>query len=135
VTVTPHNIAGRPDPPPGFCHATVAQGSRIVHIGGQVGTDEHGAVVPGGLAAQAERALLNLGLALDETGATFQDLASMRLYVVNWDPSMFEDLGRGATAAGAQLPAPGTPAVTLIGVSSLFTPDMLIEIEAVAILD
>jgi enamine deaminase RidA (YjgF/YER057c/UK114 family) len=135
VTVTPHNIAGRPEPPPGFCHATVAQGSRIVHIGGQVGTDKSGAVVPGGLAAQAERALLNLGLALEETGATHQDLVSMRLYVVNWDPSMLEDVGRGAAAAGAQIPAPGTPAVTLIGVSSLFTPEMLIEIEAVAILD
>lgn len=135
MTVTPHNIAGRAEPPPGFSHATVAQGSRTVHIGGQVGTDESGAVVPGGLAGQTERALLNLGLALDETGATQADLASMRLYVVNWDPSMLEDLGRGAAAAGAQLGTPGTPAVTLIGVSSLFTADMLIEIEAVAVLD
>ncbi len=59
----------------------------------------------------------------------------LRLYIVGWDPSQLEELGRGAAAAGAQIDGRGRPAVTLIGVSTLFTPDMLIEIEAVAIAD
>ena len=135
MTVIPHNIEGRPEPPPGFSHATVAEGSRIVHVSGQIGTDESGAVVAGGLAGQTERALLNLGLALEATGATLKDVANMRIYVVDWEPSMLEELGRGAAQAGAQLPAPGAPAVSLIGVSSLWAPGILVEIEAVAVID
>jgi enamine deaminase RidA (YjgF/YER057c/UK114 family) len=135
MTVTPHVLTGRPEPPPGFSHATVAQGSRVVHISGQVGTDETGAVVGGGLAAQMERAMLNLAEVLRETGARQEDLASVRINVVGWEPSMLEDLGRGAAAAGAQIEGAGAPAVTLIGVSSLFTPDMLVEIEAIAVVD
>lgn len=53
---------------------------------------------------------------------------------VDWDPSMFEDLVRGATASQAQHAFPDA-ALTLIGVKSLFTPDMLIEIEAIAVVD
>ena len=135
MTVTSHDIPGRPAPPPGFAALTVAQGSRTVHVSGQVGTDEHGAVVPGGLAEQAEQALLNLDQALQVAGVTQQDIVHLRLYIVGWDPSQLEELGRGAAAAGAQIDGRGRPAVTLIGVSTLFTPDMLIEIEAVAIAD
>jgi len=48
---------------------------------------------------------------------------------------MLEELGRGAAQAGAQLPPPRTPAVSLIGVSSLWAPGILVEIEAVAVID
>ena len=57
---------------------------------------------------------------------------SLTSYVVGWDPSMFDELARGIAAAGAQRPHPN-PALTLIGVASLFTPEMLIEIEAAAV--
>lgn len=133
MSVTLHNIAGA-EPPLGYSHATVARGNAFVYISGQVGTDEHGAVVAGGLAAQTERALLNVARALDAAGATFDDVAKVTFYVVDWDASMFEDLMRGAFAARQQHPYPDV-ALTLIGVKSLFTPDMLIEIEAVAVID
>ena len=132
MPISLHNIVGYPAPTPGFSHATAARGDRIVHVSGQPGTDETGAVVAGGLAAQTERALLNVGLALEAAGATFDDLARLTVYVVGWEPAMAEELVRGGSAARAQRPHPDV-AVTLVGVASLFTPEMLIEIEAVAV--
>jgi enamine deaminase RidA (YjgF/YER057c/UK114 family) len=102
MTITPHNIAGFPPPPEGFSHVTAASGNRIVHISGQVGADETGAIVEGGLAAQTERALLNVALAVESAGATSDDIARMTFYVVDWNPSMFEELGKGGGAARAR---------------------------------
>jgi enamine deaminase RidA (YjgF/YER057c/UK114 family) len=134
MAVTPHNIPGHPDPPPGFCHATAAEGKKVVHISGQVGTDESGQLAEGGLAGQTERALINVKKALEAAGASVDDMVRVRFYIKDWDPSMFEEFGRGAAAASSQVTFPPV-AVTLLGVSSLFTPDMLIEIEAVAVVD
>ncbi len=133
MTVTLHNIAGFPAPAQGS-HATAARGDLIVHISGQVGTDESGEIVPGGLAAQTERALLNVALALEAAGARLDDLAKLTAYVVEWDASMLDELARGIGAAGAQRSYPDV-ATTLIGVTSLFTPELRIEIEAVAVFD
>lgn len=130
MTVTAHNIPGV-DPPPMSSHATAARGDVIVHISGQVGTDESGAIVEG-LAAQTERAIVNVAAALEAAGATVADVAKSTFYVVDWEPSMMEELARGGAAARAKIPFPDS-AVTLIGVKSLFAPEMLIEIEAVAI--
>lgn len=134
MTVTLHNIAGYPPPTQGSSHATAARGNCIVHISGQVGQDESGKLVSGGLPEQAERALLNVALAIEAAGATVEDLAKVTFYVVDWNPSMFEELARGGGAARAQRPFPDV-AITLIGVASLFTPEMLIEIDAIAVYD
>ena len=131
MTVELRNLSGRPEPQ-GFTHVSIASGDRLVHMAGQVGTDESGQVVDGGLAAQAERALLNVGLALEEAGATEEDLVKLTVYVVGWDQSKLEDLGRGLLAARGARPGPLVP-MTLIGVQSLFEPEMLIEIEGVAV--
>jgi enamine deaminase RidA (YjgF/YER057c/UK114 family) len=125
------NIPGFPEPQ-GFTHISIARGDRIIHVAGQVGQDENGDLVPGGLAAQAERALLNLGAALEAAGASESDLVKVTVYVAGWDPSKVEELVSGLGAAQAQRPGPQVP-VTLIGVQSLFQPDMLVEIEGVAV--
>jgi enamine deaminase RidA (YjgF/YER057c/UK114 family) len=125
------NTPGVPEPQ-GFTHISVARGERIIHVAGQVGQDENGDIVPDGLAAQTERALLNLGRALEAAGAGESELVKVTIYVVGWEPSMFEDLVAGLGAAQAARPGPEVP-VTLIGVQSLFRPDMLVEIEGVAI--
>jgi enamine deaminase RidA (YjgF/YER057c/UK114 family) len=131
MTIEYLNTPGVPEPQ-GFTHVAIATGERTIHVAGQVGQDENGDIVPGGLAAQAERALLNLGRALDAAGASESDLVKITIYVVGWEPSMFEELVAGLGAAQAQRPGPEVP-VTLIGVQSLFRPDMLVEIEGVAI--
>jgi enamine deaminase RidA (YjgF/YER057c/UK114 family) len=101
MTVTLHNIAGFPTPQ-GFSHACVARGSRIVYLSGQAGTDDTGAVVAGGLAAQVERALLNVTAALQTAGGTNDDLAWLTYYIVGWNGAMFDELARGVRAARAE---------------------------------
>jgi enamine deaminase RidA (YjgF/YER057c/UK114 family) len=134
MSITRLTLDGFPPPPPSFCHVSVAPAGRTVYVSGQVGTDEEGRVVAGGLAAQLTRALENVARALDGAGAPIDALASLRVYVVGWDPSMIGDLLAGGEAARANHPWPPVP-VTLIGVASLFTPEHLVEVEAVAVLD
>ena len=131
MTIEYLNTPGIPEPQ-GFTHLSIARGERIIHVAGQVGQDENGDMVPGGLAAQTERALLNLGRALEAAGASESDIVKVTVYVVGWEPSMFEQLAAGLGAAQAARPGPQVP-VTLIGVHSLFQPDMLVEIEGVAV--
>jgi enamine deaminase RidA (YjgF/YER057c/UK114 family) len=133
MTVTLHNIAGLPAPQ-GFSHASVARGSCIVYISGQAGTGDNGAVVAGGLAAQVKRALLNVTAALQAAGGTNDDLARLTYYIVGWNVAMFDELARGVRAARAERPFADV-ASTLIGVTSLYTADMLVEIDAVAVVE
>ena len=133
MTVFLHEIEGRPASP-FYKPVSVADGGRLIHLAGQVGTDEDGKVVPGGLAAQAERAMLNVGLALEAAGASEADLAKLTIYVVDWDGSKLQEMGAGLYASAEKRPRQPVP-ITLIGVSALFEPEMLIEVEAVAVAD
>jgi enamine deaminase RidA (YjgF/YER057c/UK114 family) len=132
MPITFHNVAGRPDPPPGTSHASVATGGRLVHLAGQPGTDAQGETVPGGLAAQMEQALENVALALEAAGARPEDVVKSTLYVVDWDLGKMEALVAGSMAANARHAFSDAP-VTLIGVDRLFVPDHLVEVEVVAV--
>jgi enamine deaminase RidA (YjgF/YER057c/UK114 family) len=122
------NPPGRPVTP-FYHHVSVASGTRTIHVAGQTGSDEHAQLVPGGLAAQAERALRNVVLALEGAGFGAENLAALTIYVAGWRPELLEELGAGLAAAGD---IPRVPA-TLIGVDALFEPDHLVEIQAVAV--
>ena len=64
--------------------------------------DARGEVVGrGDLAAQAEQAYLNVGAALKAVGATFQDVAKMTVFVVDWTPAKIESLVAARCASGA----------------------------------
>lgn len=116
-------------------HVGVATGSRTVYVSGQVSQDADGATVAkGDLAGQAEQALLNVASALDSVGASYDDVAKVTLYLVDWEASKLEALGAGIAAAAAKLGVDPIKPATLIGVQSLFDPDYLIEIEAIAVL-
>ena len=114
----------------GFTQVVTSPPGKLVFVSGQVGFDESAQVVgKGDLGAQAEQALANLGRALDAAGATAADVAFLRIYIANYDPSKL-------AALGPLLPkffGEKLPAQTLLGVQSLATPDLLIELEALAI--
>ena len=134
MPVTPITVPGRAPQDAGFSHATVSTGSRTVHISGQVGTRD-GKVVEGGLETQTTQAMLNVKATVEAAGAALTDIAHVRIYIVGWEPSLMGAFGAGAgaaRAAGMQFPP---SSVTMIGVHSLFEPEMLIEIEAVAYID
>lgn len=128
------NVPGRAEPA-GFMHVGVATGSRTVYLAGQVSQDATGATVAvGDLAGQTEQALLNVAGVLESVGASFDDVAKITLYVVDWEQSKLEAIGAGAAAAAGKLGVNPAKPSTLIGVATLFDPEHLIEIDATAVL-
>ena len=113
----------------------VATGLHTVYLAGQVARTADGTPVGAGdLAAQVEQSYLNVAAALDGVGATFADVAKVTLYIVDWSPEKLADLGAGVAAAAARLGADLTKPVTLISVAGLGEPDLLVEVDAVAVL-
>ncbi|WCT06077.1 RidA family protein [Rhodococcus qingshengii] len=125
----------------GYQQVSIASGSRLVFIAGQVAWDAEGVTVgEGDLVAQVELSYLNVGTALAEVGGSFDDVAKLTVYVVDWTPDKIPLLLEGVSRATAKLgitppPPPPAPPTTLIGVAALDVPDHLVEIEATAVLD
>lgn len=122
----------------GYQQVSIASGSRLVFIAGQVAWDAEGVTVgEGDLVAQVELSYLNVGTALAEVGGSFDDVAKLTVYVVDWTPDKIPLLLEGVSRAAAKLgiTPPPAPPTTLIGVAALDVPDHLVEIEATAVLD
>jgi len=114
---------------------SVATGTRTVYLSGQVARTADGEPVgPGDLAAQTEQAYLNVATALAAVGGTFDDVAKLNVYVVDLAPEKIADFGAGVMRAAERLGIDPTKPITLLGVSSLAEPDLLIEVEATAVL-
>lgn len=127
------NPDGIPKPDQYF-QVSVASGSRTVYLAGQVArTAEGRRVGEGDLAAQVEQAFLNVATALDGVGGTFGDVAKLTIYVVDWTEDKMAALG--AVRAAERLGVDTRKPVTLIGVAALAEPDLLVEVEAIAVLD
>ena len=82
---------------------------------------------------QMQQCLRNVNTALEAVGGSLNDVVSLRIYMVNYDPDTEGDI----IAEGLKEFFPGEypPATTWIGVSSLAVKDFLIEIEVTAVLE
>ena len=120
-----------------YHHVSVATGSRHVNVAGQIARDEHAnKLAPGDLAGQLAHALRNTAKALAGAGASFSDVVRLRFYVVGWQPEMYVDFMAGIESVVAELGIPQPlPPLSCIGVDYLFEPDVLVEVEAEALLD
>ena len=117
---------------PGFSQVVTATEGKIVFISGQVALDANNAVVgKGDLRAQVVQTFENLKGALAAVGATFDDVLKTNTYIVNYTPDM---IGVVREVRSRYLPQEKPPASTLIGVQALVLEDLLIEIEAFALL-
>jgi enamine deaminase RidA (YjgF/YER057c/UK114 family) len=128
------NPDGLPQPE-NFAQIGLATGSRTAYISGQVARDAAGNPVGAGdLAAQVEQALTNINIAVEAVGGTFADVAKLTAFVVDWTPDKLDLVVAGAVRAAEKLGIDPVKPVTLVGVAALTEPDMLVEIEAVAVL-
>ena len=119
--------------PTGYSHVTVVAAGRQAHVSGQVALDAQGQVVgKGDLAAQAEQVYTNLGTALAAVGAKLSDVFKMVTYVVDLTPEKAVAVRAVRNRHYGEGPY---PASTMVGVTSLVNPDLLIEIEVIAALD
>ena len=117
--------------PRGYTHAVTVDGGRLIFIAGQVAFDKEGNLVgKGDLRAQTEKALDNLVAALAAAGATPADVVKVNTYVVNYRPADYPII-REARARVFEGQNP--PASTLIGVQALAVEELLIEIDAIAV--
>jgi enamine deaminase RidA (YjgF/YER057c/UK114 family) len=117
---------------PEIVNVSIATGTRIVHIYGQTAVDDQGTVVGSTHLEQSRLALANLRTALDAVGATLDDVAKLTVYIVDYTWDALDALGTAAKEVFGD-PHPVT-ASTLLGVSALWLPELLVEIEAVAVL-
>jgi reactive intermediate/imine deaminase len=113
--------------PPGYSHAVRAGG--LIFVSGQVPLDADGSVVGiGDMGAQARQSFRNLDAVLQGAGASFADVVKLTYYVRDIDA-----VGSIRAARDEFVNTANPPASTLVEVSRLFLPDLLIEIEAVAV--
>ncbi|WP_019607578.1 RidA family protein [Nocardiopsis sp. CNS-639] len=123
--------------PTPYHHVAVGTGTRHVHVSGQVARRADATpVAPGDLAGQVAQVLRNTAAGLAGAGATFDDVLRLTFYVTAWEPGKIDAFMAGVAEVAEEigLPTPLPPS-SLIGVDYLFEPDVLVEVEATAVLD
>jgi 2-iminobutanoate/2-iminopropanoate deaminase len=116
--------------PTGYTHVVVAADGRTVYIAGQVAFDSTGQVVGAGdFHAQAEKVFANLRLALASVGGSFSDVVKTTTLITD-----IKQVAALRELRARYFDQEHPPANTLIPVATLARADLLIEIEAVAVL-
>jgi enamine deaminase RidA (YjgF/YER057c/UK114 family) len=118
--------------PSGFSHAVVADGGRVVFLAGQVALGADGVITGGAVVEQFERALANLLEALRAAGGGPEHLASLTVYAV--DLGDYREHGREIGLVWQRLAGREYPAMAAVGVSRLWDPAALVEIQGHAVI-
>lgn len=122
-----YRIEGLPGP---FSHYTDAvRAGNLLFVSGCVALDADGNLVgEGDVVAQARQVFSNIGLCLSAAGASFADVVKVTTYLTD-----IADRGR-INPVRQEFFGDARPASTLVEVSALVLPELLIEVEAVAVL-
>lgn len=109
----------------GHSQISIAEPGRIALLSGQGATPKNGAPLPADVGQQAALVVDNLQAALDELGAAPADILMLRIHVVNGTTERFTE----AYSNIQKLLNGEMPSVTVLGVQSLFTPELQVEVE------
>jgi enamine deaminase RidA (YjgF/YER057c/UK114 family) len=111
-----------------FPHAVSVEGKRMIFVSGQLAWDKDGNLVgQADMRLQFRQVCENIAQALAESGASWEDVVQTNTYVTDMD-AFFK-----CTDIRHEFFGPGWPTSTTLEVSRLAHPDMLVEIEAVAV--
>ena len=118
-------------PPSGYSHIVDVRAARIIYVSGQVPLDRDGQLVgEGDLEAQTRQVFENLQAALDAAGSSWADVVKLNYFLVD-----VSGLGAVRAIRDEYVDTAHPPASTLVEVSRLFRDDVLIEIDAVAVVE
>ena len=124
--INPTDVA----PPPGNLYNNVVKVGATVYISGQVSRDLNGRTIYAGDVERQFRQVWGiLEKAMKAAGGSINDIVKMTTYVVGAD-----NIGKLRQAREDLQPLGGRPASTMVVVAALAGPDLLVEVEAVAIL-
>lgn len=99
-----------------------------IHLSGNVAFDSDGNVIGGGdVYAQSKQIFTNIEEALASAGATMTDIVKITAYLT--DMSRYGEFGKARSEA---FPG-GVPSSTVVGTPALVTPELLVEVEAIAV--
>jgi len=116
--------------PNGYSHVAEVTGGRTIYLSGQIAFDADGKVVGvGDMRAQAQQVFANIKAALDSVGADFNAVVKLTYFIVDITQM---PLVREVRAKYVNMANP--PASSAFEVRQLTHPDLLLEIEAIAVL-
>ncbi len=116
--------------PRGYTQVVETAGGRTIYIAGQVAMDAAGNLVGAGdLAAQTRQVFENLKAALESVGGNFSHVVKFTIFMLNVSQVQ---IVRDIRDEYVNTQSP--PASTLVGVTALFRPEYVIEIEAIAVI-
>jgi len=114
--------------PTGYTHIVEVTGpAKTIYISGQIAYDKDGHLVGADMKAQAEQVFKNLQTALTAAGATFADVVKMNSYITDMSKV------QAVRDVRARYFKDATPASTFVEVKGLVRPDLLLEIEVIAV--
>jgi 2-iminobutanoate/2-iminopropanoate deaminase len=107
----------------------LSQGIRmgdVLYISGQAGYGDDGKIVEGGFRSQGEQAFSNLRRALEAGGSSLENVAKVTIFLT--DMSHFKEV----VELRRKYFSEPYPADTIVEIKALYTPEAMIEIEAIA---
>jgi len=126
------NPPGSPTPK-SYHHVVTTEPGRMIFLSGQVAFDSNRHIIgENDVVAQTRQAMENLKAAVETGGGHISDIVQLTTHVVDYDPRQLDDI----TGTIAEFFEPEClPTNTLVGIASLSTPGLLIEIDGIAVTD